>query len=62
MKTLRSGITVDADKYYKLLEWKDSNIAVFGFWCAALGVNMSINDLSLENYNALLQFADLDNQ
>ena len=26
MKTLSSGIQVDSDTYYKLLEWKDNNM------------------------------------
>lgn len=60
MKTLSSGIQVDSDTYYKLLEWKDNNMHKFIWWCNEYNVGMSINRLTLENYNALLQYANLD--
>ena len=33
MKTLRSGLVVEEDSYYKILEWKDANLAAFLDFC-----------------------------
>ena len=59
MKQLKSGILVNAETYYKLLDWKDNNPKKFDFWVISYRVTHSINDLSLENYNALLDFANI---
>lgn len=59
-KILKSGIIVDDNTYYQLLDWKNSNPSKFDFWVMSYRVTHSINDLSLENYNALLLFANLD--
>lgn len=59
-RTLKSGIVVDADQYYKLLEWKDANTKKFMFFCESYFCSYSINEMSIQSYNALLQFANLD--
>ena len=58
-KTLKSGIVVDDTQYYQLMDWKDNNPAKFDFWVMSYRVTHSINDLTLENYNALLLFAGI---
>ena len=58
---LKSGITVDTEKYYKLLEWKDTNMEKFKFFCDEYRLkNYSINSMNTETYYALLQFSNLD--
>jgi hypothetical protein len=61
-KILDSGITVDSEIYYQLLEWKDHNLLKFQWWLHEYGYNIDtgINDLSLAHYKALLMFANLD--
>ncbi len=59
MKILRSGLKVNDSEYYKLLEWKDVNGFKFKQWCNERNINYSINDMSLENYAALLYFAEI---
>ena len=59
-KILLSGLIVDSDKYYKLLEWKDTNISKFSWFCAENGINVhSINHLTQEQYNLLLDVANI---
>lgn len=61
MKELQSGIKVDSQQYYQLLEWKDSNRQKFEFFITEYRLkSYSINNMNQENYNALLQFANLD--
>jgi len=60
-KTLLSGILVNADEYYKLLEWKDTHYYSFHNWCMhnipEQKMSLSINKLSLYKYNLLLEYA-----
>ncbi len=60
MKTLASGIQVDSDTYYKLLEWKDNNMEKFAWWCKEYCIGPSINTFDKDTYNVLLQYANLD--
>lgn len=59
-KELNSGIRVDGDQYYKLLEWKDANMKKFIFFCQEYHITPSLNEMSMEDYMAVLQFANLD--
>jgi hypothetical protein len=65
MKTLQSGITVDAAKYYQLLEWKDSNINKFKLWCHEYRFIFAeiqyetINLFTQPAYDALLDFSNI---
>jgi hypothetical protein len=60
MKELKSGLKVDSQQYYQLLEWKDKNHAKFLFFCEGYNIDPSINKMSELSYMALLQFANLD--
>ena len=55
-KKLKSGIEVDAGEYYTLLEWKDNNMEEFMNWCNYNFLTYSINDLSLKDYQQLLNY------
>jgi len=58
---LISGITVETQQYYKLLEWKDNNMEKFKFFCDEYKLKTySINDMNSVTYKALLQFSNLD--
>lgn len=60
-KILKSGVEVEDSKYYKLLEWKESNKAKFEFFCQSYFLkHRSINELTEQEYNALLLFSNLD--
>ena len=59
-ETLLSGLIVDSDKYYKLLEWKDKNLLKFSLFCTENGIhNYSINYFTQEQYNLLLDVANI---
>lgn len=58
-KTLSSGIKVDDQEYYKLLDWKDSNEDKFEIFCDQQHImySTSINGMSLILYTHLLIFS-----
>jgi len=59
-KTLESGLIVDDQEYYKLLDWKDNNTAKFVQWCIDnANCKGSINTYSKKEYQALLKFAGI---
>jgi len=63
-KILTSGIKVDAEKYYELLEWKDKNLNKFNWWCNEYRNifpetrHLSINRFTESAYNTLLDFTN----
>ena len=63
-KTLESGLVVNDQQYYKLLEWKDNNMEKFIFWCIEYGLYQKeeqvINKLNPTFYRALVDFANID--
>ena len=55
LKILESGIEVDSDEFYKLLEWRDDNRKSFReFLIEHFLSNESINTYSIEMYNDLI--------
>ena len=58
-KILKSGIKVEDQEYYKLLDWKDSNKDKFELFCDQQHIiySTSINSMSLILYTHLLIFA-----
>ena len=58
-KKLRSGIEVDANEYYALLEWKDSNMKEFIVWCDCNYLSYSINDLTYPIYQQLIHYTKI---
>lgn len=60
MKTLASGLIVNTEQYYKLLEWKDNDIHRFINYCIVMNYPYSINRMTKEQYNDLLKFAKID--
>ena len=59
-KELRSGIKVDAQKYYHLLDWKDKNMESFQLFREYNGIEAeSINDFSSLEYNFLLGYSKI---
>ncbi len=60
MKELKSGIKVDASKYYKLLEWKDTHWRAFEMFLDTNNIGTySINNFSLSQYNELLKYSKI---
>lgn len=59
-KELLSGIEVDAQQYYKLLEWKDQNMSLFLWWCKENNYHYaSINVMTQDEYNKLIKYAKI---
>jgi len=57
-KILESGIEVEADEYYKLLEWRDNNRDKFRAFLEEYGLtNESINLYNKQQYSWLLMFS-----
>lgn len=59
MKTLQSGLVVDEEQYYKLLEWKDNNMHEYITFCTNNACSYSINKMNKEQYDTLLKFAKI---
>lgn len=59
-KELRSGIKVDADVYYQLLDWKDKNMKSFEWFLQFNAIEtISINDFTLSEYKNLLIYSKI---
>lgn len=57
LKELKSGIKVNFDMYYKLLELKDKNMQEFVTFCDENMLPYSINDMTYAQYNRALRKA-----
>ena len=53
-KILNSGISVNADAYYLLLEWKDKNMQEFIAYCDENNLPRSINAMNIVQYNKVV--------
>lgn len=60
LKTLESGIKVDYQQYYKLLEWKDKHMSSYLIFIYNNNIHgaAGINDLSQANYDKLVQYVE----
>lgn len=56
---LKSGLLVESNEYYQLLDWKDKNPEKCQFYLKEFGLT-SINDIHSDlTFNGLLQFAGI---
>lgn len=56
-KKLKSGIIVEDEQYYKLLEWKDKYPEIFQLYCKSKNYPISINNMTIEQYDDLLLYS-----
>lgn len=61
-KTLQSGLNVDINKYYQLLEWKDTHFHKYLFFMQEYPhLKNSINNIhNIATFKALLMYANID--
>lgn len=55
MKTLRSGLIVLDELYYKILEWKDANMVEFLEYCELNWLPTSVNDWNQYQFEGFIK-------
>lgn len=60
MKKLNSGIVIDTQQYYNLLDWKDKNFTKFVEFIETNHLSYSINNYTKEQYDKLVIYSLID--